>query len=192
MADAAAPERLPDTMSDAARLLVVVAHPDDETFGCGSVIALASQQGAEVTVCCATRGEAGEAPSWLSDDQSISEVREAELRAAGDLLGVSRVDVLAFVDSGMGGVPETGTLAAAPDNAVIEAVQDVIVNVGPHVVVTLDPHHGDGHRDHVVIGRATTAACAPMPAIRLYYWALSRPLLTRWFDELARSRPGSA
>ncbi len=45
-------------MTEAARLLVTVAHPDDETFGAGSAIALAAEHGAHVTVCCATRGEA--------------------------------------------------------------------------------------------------------------------------------------
>lgn len=57
--------------------------------------------------------------------------------------------------------------------------------------MTLDPAHGDGHRDHVVIGRATTIACAARPDTHLYYWALSRPLLARWFAELTRLRPTS-
>lgn len=179
-------------MSDPARLLVVVAHPDDETFGCGSVIALARQQGADVTVCCATRGEAGEAPPSLSGDVTIGEVREAELRAAGNLLGVNHHVLLDFADSGMNGAPEPGTLAAATDDQVIEAVRRVIIDVDPDVVVTLDPDHGDGHRDHAVIGRATTTACAALPSIRLYYWALLRRLLARWFNELTRLRPDSA
>jgi LmbE family N-acetylglucosaminyl deacetylase len=176
-------------MSQAPRLLLVVAHPDDETFGCGSIIALAREQGADVIVCSATRGEAGDAPSWLGEDRSLGEIREAELCAAGELLGVSHFVMLDFADSGMDGLPAAGTLAAAGDDAVIEAVHRVIDEVNPDVVVTLDPDHGDGHRDHVVIGRATTAACAATPDIRLYYYALSRPLLARWFDELATVRP---
>ena len=43
-----------------ARLLVTVAHPDDETFGCGSLLAHASARGIETVVACATRGELGE------------------------------------------------------------------------------------------------------------------------------------
>ena len=42
------------------RLMVVVAHPDDETFGTGSVLLHAAAAGMETTVVCATRGEAGE------------------------------------------------------------------------------------------------------------------------------------
>src|SRR5262245_23886574 len=159
-------------MSGPRRVLVVVAHPDDETFGCGSVIALAHEQGAEVTVCCATRGEAGEAPSWLDDPGSIGAVREGELRAAGAILGVDRFVLLGFGDSGMTGTPAPGTLAALTDQ-IAEAVRKVILDVDPGVVVTLDPEHGDGHRDHVVIGRATTAARETTPAVRLYYWTLS-------------------
>lgn len=178
-------------MAETRRLLVVVAHPDDESFGCGSVIALARQQGHAVTVCCATRGEAGEAPPWLSADRSLGEVREAELRAAGGVLGVEQFVMLDFADSGMTGTPPAGTLAAAPDEQVVEAVRRVILAVEPDVVVTLDPEHGDGHRDHAVIGRATTSACAGLHELRLYYWTVPRRLLARWFDELARSRPDS-
>lgn len=93
------------------RLLVVVAHPDDESFGCGSLIALAAGGGAAVTVCCATRGEAGEpAPGSGVDADALPAVREQELRDAADLLGASEVVLLDFVDSGMAGEVDGTTL----------------------------------------------------------------------------------
>src|SRR4051812_489345 len=85
-------------------LLVVVAHPDDETFGCGSLLLHAADAGVRTAVCCATRGDAGEWPEDLVlPPGGIAEQREAELRAAAAALGVSRVEVLDFLDSGMAG-----------------------------------------------------------------------------------------
>ena len=172
------------------RLLVTVAHPDDETFGTGSVIAAAVAAGAQVTVCCATRGEAGEF-SGQPAPTDLGAVREAELRAAGDVLGVSRIILLGFLDSGMTTQPAPGALTAPPLSQVVGAVRAVVADVNPHIVVTLDPEHGDGHRDHVAIGRATLEACRDRPHLRVYAWAIDRSLLARWFTELAHLRPDS-
>ena len=172
------------------RLLVSVAHPDDETFGTGSLIALAAERGWEVTVCCATRGEAGEAAVPLEGE--LGQIREAELRAAGEVLGVSQFVLLGYRDSGMAGEAAADTLAGAPFEQVVADVERVLDDVRPDVVVTLDPDHGDGHRDHVVIGRATLAAAGGRPDLRVYGWALPRALLARWFAELERVRPESA
>src|SRR5437763_11299620 len=70
---------------DAPRLQLVVAHPDDETFGCGSLLLHAAAAGATTSVVCATRGEAGEGGA-----ADLGAVREQELRAAARLLGVQR------------------------------------------------------------------------------------------------------
>ena len=67
----------------------------------------------------------------------------------------------------------------------------LIREVGPDIVVTLDPDHGDGHRDHEAIARATIAACAAHPDIRLYAWVLPRRFLGQWFTELEQVRPDS-
>ena len=170
-------------------MLVVVAHPDDETFGLGSLIAHEAARGVEVVVCCATRGEAGEAPDWLAEGADLGVVREQELRDAAGALGATRVVVLDFGDSGMTGEMGVETLVGAPFETVVEAVGRVIRDVDPDVVVTLDPVETDGHRDHTRIGQATIEACRPWPATWVYAWTVPRALLARWFEELERVRP---
>jgi LmbE family N-acetylglucosaminyl deacetylase len=174
-----------------SRMLVTVAHPDDETFGTGSLIAAAVRDGVEVTVCCATRGEAGEAHG-LPADADLAVVREAELRAAADVLGVRRVIVLGYGDSGMDGALPPGSLAAAPTDEVAQRVADVVTEVQPDLVVTLDPVGSDGHRDHIAIGEATVQAGRSFPALRVYAWTVSRSVLARWFAALENVRPDSA
>jgi N-acetyl-1-D-myo-inositol-2-amino-2-deoxy-alpha-D-glucopyranoside deacetylase len=173
----------------AARLLVVVAHPDDETFGTGSLIADAARRGVEVTVCCATRGEAGQDDS-AEPVADLAVARERELREAAAVLGASRVVLLDYADSGMSGPAGAGTLAGAALDDVVAAVAAVVDDVRPDVVVTLDPELGDGHRDHVRIGAATTAAVRGRD-LALYWWCLSRDLMKQWFERLAVEQPDS-
>ena len=165
------------------KLLVVVAHPDDETFGTGSVIARAALDGAEVVVCCATRGELGEArPGSVPHGCCLSEVREGELHEAAALLGARRVRLLDFLDSGWDGDSDADSLCGAPFDVVVSAVREVIAAEQPDVVVTMDPTGGDGHRDHVRIAQATVDAfdqAAPDGAT-LYHWCLVRSVMRRW------------
>ena len=165
------------------KLLVVVAHPDDETFGTGSVIARASQEGAEVVVCCATHGELGEArPGSVPDGVTLAEVRAGELRDAAAFLGASRVRLLDFEDSGWDGDSSPQSLVGAAFDDVVTAVREVMTEERPDVVVTLDPGGGDGHRDHVRIAQATTTAfdeVAPNGST-LYYWCLVRSVMLQW------------
>ena len=162
------------------RVLLTVAHPDDETFGCGSVIAHAATNGVEIVVACATRGELGEMtdPAWgdLSPTR-VGEIREAELRAAATLLGAARVEVLGWLDSGMTGEPAPGSLAAADPRDVERAIAAIIEREQPDVVVTLDA--SDGHRDHAVVRDATLAAVQRVarPPARVYLFCLPRSLL---------------
>lgn len=172
---------------DRPRLLVVVAHPDDETFGCGSLLLHAASEGWDTTVVCATRGEAGEpSPGTDLSDRSLGEVREGELRAAADVLGVGRVVLLDFVDSGMDGVPALGTLCAADPADVTAAVRLLAADVDPDVVVTLDG--ADGHRDHACMRDASMAVAAER-GVPAYLYALPRSLMTRWAAHMAEARP---
>jgi LmbE family N-acetylglucosaminyl deacetylase len=169
---------------------VVVAHPDDETFGTGSVLLHAAAAGMQTTVVCATRGEAGEVvPDSGVDPAHLAAAREAELRRAATLLGVHRVEVLGFRDSGMSGEAGRSTLAGADPSAVADAVRAVLAEVRPEVVVTLDA--GDGHRDHAAVRDATLAAvdAAGLGEARVYLHCLPRSLMHRWVDHMASTDP---
>jgi LmbE family N-acetylglucosaminyl deacetylase len=167
-------------------LLVVVAHPDDETFGTGSVIANAAAAGARVVVCCATRGEAGEDTSGTtSSPEALAAVREVELRDAARVLGAAEVVLFDFADSGLNGpMPERG-LAAVPIEEIVAPVAELIERLQPDVVVTMHPEATNDHRDHMRIGEATTLAFAKAakPDATLYHWTLSRSLMEEWMAE---------
>jgi N-acetyl-1-D-myo-inositol-2-amino-2-deoxy-alpha-D-glucopyranoside deacetylase len=162
------------------RLLVTVAHPDDETFGCGSLLAHASTRGIETVVACATRGELGEIAAGVeAEPATLGDVREAELRAAARELGVGRVELLGFLDSGMDGEPPPGSLAAADAADVAARLRPLLHELRPDVVVTLDG--SDGHRDHAAIRDATLVALreSSWKPARTYLWCLPRSLLSR-------------
>jgi len=168
-------------------LLVVVAHPDDETFGTGSVIAAAAVAGARVVVCCATRGEAGEDTSGTTTSaEELARVREAELRAAAAVLGADEVVLLDFADSGLNGAMPDRALAAVDLEEVVAQLVPVIQRVQPDVVVGLDPESVNDHRDHMRIGLATDLAFerAAKPTARLYHWTLVRSMMNEWFAKM--------
>jgi LmbE family N-acetylglucosaminyl deacetylase len=172
------------------RLLVVVAHPDDETFGTGSVIANAAAEGHEVIVCCATRGEAGHDTSGTTtSSEELARARESELREAAALLGAGEVVLLdGFADSGFDGEMPADGLAAVPIARVIEPIVELLARTRPDVVVTFDPDSISDHRDHTRIGTATTAAFAAVASdrARLYHWTLARSVMQAWQEDARR------
>jgi len=174
------------------RLLVAVAHPDDETFGCGSLLAHATELGVPSVVACATRGEAGSpTPGRGLDDADMAIVREAELRAAADFLGVERVELFDWADSGMEGEAAEGTLVAAPLDDVGDRVASLIDEVRPTVVVTLDA--SDGHRDHAHMRDAVLLAVdrSAWNVGRVYLHCLPQQLMRRWVEALNEQQPDS-
>jgi LmbE family N-acetylglucosaminyl deacetylase len=148
------------------RLLAVLAHPDDETFGTGGTLALYAQRGVEVHLVCATAGEVGEAPPDLKGFASVGEMRQSELRCAAQTLGLTQVHFLGYRDSGMAGSPDNRhpqALAAAPAEQVARRVAGLMRSIRPQVVITFDPIGGYRHPDHIAIHNATVAAFRRRP-----------------------------
>lgn len=177
---------------DGQRMVVAVAHPDDETFGCGSLIAYAAARGVEVTIVCATRGEAGSpAPGSGIDAADLAVVRADELHQAATMLGAHRVVLLSYRDSGMDGEPAPGTLCAGSLPGLVTELAALVDEVRPHVIVTLDG--SDGHRDHVRMREAMLLAFkqSSWQVERVYLHCLPRRLMRQWVDRLHAKEPGS-
>lgn len=168
-----------------ARLLLVHAHPDDETINNGATMALYASLGAEVTLVTCTRGEEGEilvpGLSHLasSHDDSLGTHREIELKSAMDCLGITDFRFLGGVDkkyrdSGMMGTPPNDRpdvfWQADLDEASAHLVS-IIEEVKPHVLITYDEIGGYGHPDHIQAHRiAMHAAEKSQWKIEKIYW----------------------
>lgn len=126
-------------------LAAVLAHPDDESFGCAGALALAHDAGRAVRLLVATRGEAG-TPDGMPDDQFASR-REDELRCAAGKIGFDEVTLL-------DGYPDGG-LADASFSELVDDIALWLSDRRPDAVITFGAHGVTGHPDHVVIGSAT-------------------------------------
>ncbi len=182
---------MPDFFDTVSSVLAVVAHPDDESFGCGSLLAHAAGRGCRVTVCCASLGEAGEVRSGIElGDRSLGEVRAAELHLAAERLGVDEVLRLGLLDSGWEGEPRDGSICGVTFEELVGKVGAVVDETDPGLVVTLSGD--DGHRDHTRIRDAVVAAGRTRPWLRVYQWCLPHSLMRRWAEHVAQVRPDAA
>jgi N-acetyl-1-D-myo-inositol-2-amino-2-deoxy-alpha-D-glucopyranoside deacetylase len=166
----------------ARRLLLVHAHPDDESIGTGATMARYAAEGAQVTLVTCTLGELGEVipPEFghlaAGRENRLGEHRIGELAAACAALGVTDHRFLGgagrWRDSGMMGEPSNDDPRCFWRAGVDEAAAQlavVIREVRPQVLVTYDENGLYGHPDHIQAHRValravTVAARAPDPA----------------------------
>ncbi len=168
------------------RLLVCYAHPDDESFGSGALIAKCVSEGVEVTLICATNGDVGTVdPERLNGYKSVAELRQAELSCAATILGFKEVIKFGYRDSGMMNTSDNeqpDCLWQAPLEEVTARIVEVMRRVRPQVVLTFDPYGGYGHPDHIKMHQATVAAFQAMQSEpehpqKLYYAVFPRTLI---------------
>lgn len=127
------------------RMLVILAHPDDESFAAGGTLAKYAHQDVQVILLCATRGEAG-IPGVKPEEAGA--IRERELRKAAQYLGIE-VYFLGFLD---------GELADTKPEKLLETIACWIDLVQPQVILTFGPDGVSRHPDHVTISNIVTQA----------------------------------
>ncbi len=170
------------------KLLLVHAHPDDESITTGATIARYAAEGAEVTLVTCTLGEEGEIVpqrlaglgSWAADQ--LGGYRVSELAAACAALGVSQHRYLGGIgrwrDSGMAGTPAAEHPRAFTGGSLDEQaaqLAEILDEIRPQVVVTYDSFGGYGHPDHIRAHEVTMAAAPRAESVaRVFHTVASR------------------
>jgi len=144
-------------------VVAVVAHPDDESFGLGAVLAGFADAGAAVAVLCFTHGESSTLHGVQGD---LASVRAAELAGAARVLGVDPVRLVDYPDGALAGVDVDDLLAH---------VVDLAREVGADGLLVFDTDGVTGHPDHA---SATLVALAAADTLGLAVlgWTVPRPV----------------
>lgn len=133
------------------------AHPDDEAMLTAGTMAKAAAEGHRVVLVVATRGERGEHDRRLTAD--LGGLRSQELERSAAALGVARVEVLGYGDSGSGGaVGGVGTFVDATVSDAAARLAAILDEERADVLTTYDPLGGYGHPDHVKVHHVGRAA----------------------------------
>ncbi len=153
-------------------MLLVHAHPDDETINNGVTMAKYAKDGAQVTLVTCTRGEEGEVlvaelASLASDkDDKLGQHREVELKDAMAQLGIADFRFLGapnkkWRDSGMMGMPQNDRTDVFWQSDLDESANElvkIILEIKPQVLITYDEFGGYGHPDHIKAHRVAMRA----------------------------------
>jgi LmbE family N-acetylglucosaminyl deacetylase len=170
-------------LAEQLSLMGIYAHPDDEQGISGSILKY-SRMGANTTLICATRGEAGEiAPDTNATPENLGQVREQEMRCAAELIGVNHLYFLDYRDSGMAGTPENEHLLClhqAPLFEVAEKVTRIVRRECPQVILTFDAFGGYGHPDHIQMHKAALIAFFVAGDPRAYSHQLAEDGVSVW------------
>jgi LmbE family N-acetylglucosaminyl deacetylase len=166
-------------------LLVVMAHPDDESMGCGGLILRHTRAGIPTHLICATRGEAG----WMgkplgAKEEDLAQIRAGELEEAAAALALSGVELWDYPDGGVSKVDQ---------EEITQRVWQEISKLHPRAVIGWGPDGGYGHPDHVAMGACTDAAVGAMaegdrPA--LYHLAVDAQIAEFYRDALRLTNEG--
>lgn len=163
-----------DDVKRLGTILCVWAHPDDETFTAGGILATAVQNGQRVVCVTATRGEVGiqDAKRW--PPEQLGAIRERELLSALKTLGVKEHFFLDYLD---------GTCHEISDDVAAKRIEEHIEACLPNSILTFGPDGLTGHPDHKAVSHWTTLAAQSSQA-RLYYYVEEEEQYEKYMKEL--------
>lgn len=129
-------------------ILHVYAHPDDESFGNPATIALYAHQGVPMSLITMTHGEAGET-NGICKAEELGDLREAELRAGCQVLGIHHLDLWDYPD---------GELEKADEKEILSRLLEAYESIAPRIIVTYGDDGTTGHPDHLAVSWFATEA----------------------------------
>jgi LmbE family N-acetylglucosaminyl deacetylase len=149
-----------------ATILGIWAHPDDEVFVSGGLMADAVRRGDRVVCIHMTCGEAGLYFRRPIDPETLTDVRQHELTASLEYLGVAEQHFFGYPDGGLRDVPSAEAIAR---------IHDAFTVIQPDEIVTFGPDGFTGNPDHTVLSAWVSAAFRlwNKPAARVYHSAIS-------------------
>lgn len=159
------------------KILLVLAHPDDESFGPGGSIAVYAAQGVHIHLICVTNGDAGGVLAPTDNKNQLEEqrknlatIRQQELRNAAQILGITQIDFFNYPD---------GHLCNALYYEIAQKVISKINDFSPQIVITLEPLGVSGHLDHIAVSMITTYSFIKSNrAKKLYYFCCPEEILS--------------
>lgn len=147
-------------------ILGVWAHPDDETFTCGALLAAAVENGQTVICLTATRGEAGVQDEQRWPAAQLGDIRARELEAAMKVLGVKHHYILSYQD---------GCCWEADFDEAIGCICEYVERYKPDTILTFGPEGMTGHPDHQTVCTWAKGACAQAKSEAKIYHAVITP-----------------
>ena len=146
-------------------LMLVHAHPDDESIGTGGILAKYGAEGVRTVLVTCTGGELGDIQNSEfvppKPGMPMTDIRKIEMATALSVLGVAKYYRLGYRDSGMAGTPgnkDPRCFAKADVNEASRRLMDIMRAEKPHVVVTYDETGIYWHPDHVMAHKITQKA----------------------------------
>jgi N-acetylglucosamine malate deacetylase 2 len=156
------------------RIFFSYAHPDDESFTVGGLLAKYSEDKTIKTIVySATLGDAGKCGNPpVCEKENLATVRKQELMDACNHLGVDQLLTGSYSD---------GKLDKISHEELVHSVTELLVKHKPEVVVTFPPDGISGHKDHIAISKATLDAASQLPFIKRFYY-VALPSIHQSYD----------